>query len=173
MSNYGRLTVPIFLFWCESGRKKREENYIKMLFESSEGKVLSIKLLVKVRIITAKKSLLTKIVVALNEPLLRDTEAWYGYVVNPNFFYIRPISSEICCFHIYCILHTVTKAIQNEAPLWKHAVLGMEKDPADAGTFCTSPILVFNIPPCRKCPPSSGAVPSAVLMPKDSVKASK
>jgi hypothetical protein len=29
-------------------------------------------------------------------------------------------------------------------------VLGMGKDPVGAGTFCPSPMLVFNIPPCWK-----------------------
>ncbi len=46
--------------------------------------------------------------------------------------------------------YTVTKAIQNEALLWKTAVLGMEKAPLGAGTFSPSPILVFNNPPCKK-----------------------
>jgi hypothetical protein len=51
-----------------------------------------------------------------------------------------------------------------------------KKPPVDAGTFCSSPILVFDIPPCRKYlpgVPASGAGPSAVLMQECSVKASK
>ncbi len=48
-----------------------------------------------------------------------------------------------------------------------------KKPPVDAGTFCSSPILVFDIPPCRKYLPDSGAGPSAVLMQEYSVKASK
>ncbi len=50
--------------------------------------------------------------------------------------------------------YTVTKANQNEALLWKVAVLGMEKPPVGVGTFCPSPMLAFYIPPCRKCPPA-------------------
>jgi hypothetical protein len=38
---------------------------------------------------------------------------------------------------------TVTKANQNEALLWKVAVLEMEKPPAGAGTFCPLPLLAF------------------------------
>jgi hypothetical protein len=38
--------------------------------------------------------------------------------------------------------YTVTRATQNEALLWKVAVLGMKKPPVGAGTFCPSPILV-------------------------------
>jgi hypothetical protein len=49
------------------------------------------------------------------------------------------------------IKYTVTKANQNEALLWKIAVLGMKKPPVGPGTFFPSPILVFYIPPCRKC----------------------
>jgi hypothetical protein len=48
-----------------------------------------------------------------------------------------------------------------------------KKPPVDAGTFCSSPILVFDIPPCRKYLLASGAGPSAVLMQEYSVKASK
>jgi hypothetical protein len=48
-----------------------------------------------------------------------------------------------------------------------------KKPSVGAGTFCTSPILVFDIPPCRKCLPASGAGHSAVLMQENSVKASK
>jgi hypothetical protein len=43
----------------------------------------------------------------------------------------------------------------------------------DAGTFYSSPILVFYIPPCRKLLPGSGAVTYAVLMQENSVKVSK
>jgi hypothetical protein len=50
--------------------------------------------------------------------------------------------------------YTVTKANQNEALLWKVAVLGKEKPPVSAGTFFPSPTLVFYIPPCRKCLPA-------------------
>ena len=48
----------------------------------------------------------------------------------------------------------MTKANQNEALLWKVAVLGMVKPPVGAGTFCRSPMLVFYSPPCRKCLPA-------------------
>jgi hypothetical protein len=48
-----------------------------------------------------------------------------------------------------------------------------KKPPVDAGTFCSSPILVFDIPQCRKYLPASGAGPSAMLMQEYSVKASK
>jgi hypothetical protein len=48
-----------------------------------------------------------------------------------------------------------------------------KKPSVDAGTFCSSSILVFDIPPCQKYLPASGAGPSAVLMQEDSVKASK
>jgi hypothetical protein len=41
--------------------------------------------------------------------------------------------------------YTVTKANQNEALLWKIAVLGMEKPPVGAGTFCPLPFLQCNI----------------------------
>jgi hypothetical protein len=34
---------------------------------------------------------------------------------------------------------------QNEALLWKIAVLGMKKPPVGAGTFCLLPMLVFYI----------------------------
>jgi hypothetical protein len=51
--------------------------------------------------------------------------------------------------------YTVTKATQNEALLWKVAVLGMVKPPVGAGTFCPSPILAFYIPPCWKYLPVS------------------
>jgi hypothetical protein len=51
-------------------------------------------------------------------------------------------------------VYTVTKANQNEALLWKVAVLGKEKPPVGAGTFFPSPTLVFYIPPCRKCLPA-------------------
>jgi hypothetical protein len=70
-------------------------------------------------------------------------------------------------------LYTVTRSNQNEALLWKSAVMGVQKAPVDTGTFCSSPILVFYIPPFGKCLPSSGAVSSAVLRQVDSVKASK
>ena len=40
--------------------------------------------------------------------------------------------------------------VNNEAFLWKTAVLGREKPPVCAGTSCPWPILVFYIPPCRK-----------------------
>jgi hypothetical protein len=43
-----------------------------------------------------------------------------------------------------------------------------KKSPVGAGTFCPSPILAFYIPPCRKCLPASGPVPSAVLIQEDS-----
>jgi hypothetical protein len=49
----------------------------------------------------------------------------------------------------------------------------MQKAPVDAGTFCSSPILAFDIPPSRKYLYVLGAGPSAVLMQEDSVKASK
>ncbi len=55
---------------------------------------------------------------------------------------------------LYIVQYTVTKGTQNEALLWKIAVLGMGKDPVGAGTFCPSPILVFYIPPCWKCLPA-------------------
>jgi hypothetical protein len=48
-----------------------------------------------------------------------------------------------------------------------------KKPSVDAGTFCSSPLLVFYIPPRRKCLPGSGAGPSAVLMQDDVVKALK
>ncbi len=38
----------------------------------------------------------------------------------------------------------------NDALFWKIAVLGMERPPVGAGTSCSSPMLYFNIPPCRK-----------------------
>ncbi len=41
------------------------------------------------------------------------------------------------------IRYTVTKANQNETLFWKMAILGMEKPPVCAGTFCPSPIVVF------------------------------
>ena len=40
--------------------------------------------------------------------------------------------------------------VNNEAFLWKTAVLGREKPTVGAGTSCPWPILVFYIPPCRK-----------------------
>jgi len=58
----------------------------------------------------------------------------------PNFFIFVQYHSR----YAY-ILHTVTKATQNEAFPWKRAVIEMEKGPR-----CTSPILVFTIPPCGK-----------------------
>jgi len=51
--------------------------------------------------------------------------------------------------------------------------LECNEPPVDAGTFCSLSILVFYIPPFWKCLPGSGAVPPAVLMLEDSVKASK
>jgi hypothetical protein len=47
--------------------------------------------------------------------------------------------------------YTVTKANQNEALLWKTAVLEMKKPPVVAGTFCPSTMLVFYIPSSQKC----------------------
>jgi hypothetical protein len=47
----------------------------------------------------------------------------------------------------------VTKANENEALLWKIAVL-RKKSPVGARTFCPSPILVFYIPSCWKCLPA-------------------
>jgi hypothetical protein len=35
--------------------------------------------------------------------------------------------------------------------------IGMKKPPVGAGTFCPLYILLFSIPPCRKCLPVSGA----------------
>jgi hypothetical protein len=40
--------------------------------------------------------------------------------------------------------------VNNEAFLWKTAVLGREKPTVGAGISCPWPILVFYIPPCRK-----------------------
>jgi hypothetical protein len=98
------------------------------------------------------------------------------------------IYTEVGC-SIYCIIYrnllalrkrrryhfpyTVTKATQNEATLWKIAVLGREKPHVGAGTYFPSPILAFYIPPCRKSILASEAGPSAVLMQEDSVKTSK
>jgi hypothetical protein len=48
-----------------------------------------------------------------------------------------------------------------------------KKPSVDAGTFCSSSILVFDIPPCQKYLPASGAGPSPLLMQVDSLKASK
>jgi hypothetical protein len=48
-----------------------------------------------------------------------------------------------------------------------------KKPPVDAGTFYSSPILVFFIPTCRKHLPGSGAVTYVVLMQENSVKYSK
>ncbi len=73
----------------------------------------------------------------------------------------------------YHFQYTVTKATQNEALLWKIAVLGREKLPVGTGAFFPFPILAFYIPPCRKSTLASEAGPSAVLMQEDSVKASK
>jgi hypothetical protein len=42
---------------------------------------------------------------------------------------------------LQCI-HTVTRATQNEALLWKITVLGMKKPPVGAGTFYPLPILL-------------------------------
>jgi hypothetical protein len=47
-----------------------------------------------------------------------------------------------------------------------------KKTPVGAATFCPSPLLVFYIPPCRKCLSASGAGPSAVLIQEDSAKTS-
>jgi hypothetical protein len=47
--------------------------------------------------------------------------------------------------------YTVTKDSQNEALVWKIAVLGKKKPPVGAETFCPSPMQEFYIPPCRKC----------------------
>jgi hypothetical protein len=48
------------------------------------------------------------------------------------------------------------KANQYEALLWKIAVLGTKNPPVSAGIFSPSPmlVLVFYIPPCRKCLPA-------------------
>jgi hypothetical protein len=47
--------------------------------------------------------------------------------------------------------HTVTRAAQNEALLWKIAVLGMKKAPCWCRNILRpSPILLFYIPPCCK-----------------------
>jgi hypothetical protein len=45
-----------------------------------------------------------------------------------------------------------------------------KKPPVGAATFCPSPILVFDIPPCRKCLPVSEAGHFAVLMQENFVK---
>jgi hypothetical protein len=50
------------------------------------------------------------------------------------------------------------KANQNEALLWKIAVLGMKKPPVGAGNVFPSPMLVFYIPSCRKCLPHLGSL---------------
>ncbi len=74
----------------------------------------------------------------------------------------------------YHFQYTVTKATQNEALLWKIAVLGREKVSFWCRNFLSlslSGILWFYILPCRKSLPASG--PSAVLLQEDSVKASK
>jgi hypothetical protein len=42
------------------------------------------------------------------------------------------------------------KANQNEALLWKIAVLRMKEPPVGTGTFCPSPMLVFYISQCGK-----------------------
>ncbi len=69
---------------------------------------------------------------------------------------------------------TVTRTTQNEALPWKIADLGIEEAHLfSAGIFCPLPVLVFDIPPGRKCLPASGAGHSAVLMQEDSVKTSK
>jgi hypothetical protein len=39
---------------------------------------------------------------------------------------------------VQAAIHTVTKANQNKALLWKMAVLGMEKSPVGTRTFCSS-----------------------------------
>jgi len=44
-----------------------------------------------------------------------------------------------------------------------------KKTPVGAGTFCPPPILVFYIPPCRKCLPASEAGPFIVLIQENSV----
>jgi hypothetical protein len=74
---------------------------------------------------------------------------------------------------LFLKLHTVTRALQNEALLWKIQAWECKKPPVDSGTFCNLSILVFYIPPFWKCLPGSGAVPPAVLMQEDSVKAAK
>ena len=55
---------------------------------------------------------------------------------------------------------TVTKANQDEALLWKVAVLGMEKPPVSAGTFCPLPMLAFYIPPSGQ----GSGIPRKVLL---------
>jgi hypothetical protein len=64
-------------------------------------------------------------------------------------------SCPISLDHDYLVWENTN--VNNEAFLWKIAVLGMEKPPIGAGTFCPSPVLVLYIPPCRKCFPASGA----------------
>jgi hypothetical protein len=51
-------------------------------------------------------------------------------------------------------LYTVGKANQNEALLWKIAVLGMKNTPVGDGNVFPSPMLAFYIPSCRKCLPA-------------------
>ncbi len=41
-----------------------------------------------------------------------------------------------------CYMYSVTRATQNEALLWKIAILEMEKPSVGAGTFCPLPILL-------------------------------
>jgi hypothetical protein len=65
----------------------------------------------------------------------------------------QPVSNYSEHLHVKQRQYTVTKANQNEALLWKVAVLGKEKPPVGAGTFFPSPTLVFYNPPCRKCLP--------------------
>jgi hypothetical protein len=40
-------------------------------------------------------------------------------------------------------------------PFGKLQIWEKKKPSVGAGTFCTSPILVFDVPPCRKCLPAS------------------
>jgi hypothetical protein len=59
-------------------------------------------------------------------------------------------SSSLLCpsssilFYTLPVKCIVTKANQMEAFLWKIALLGMEKAPVGAGTFCPSPMLLLS-----------------------------
>jgi hypothetical protein len=45
-------------------------------------------------------------------------------------------------------MYSVTRATQNEALLWKIAILKMKNPPVGAGIFCPLPILFIYISPC-------------------------
>jgi hypothetical protein len=49
------------------------------------------------------------------------------------------------------LLQKLIKMKLSPLPLWKIAVLRMKKLPVVAEIFFPSTMLIFNIPPCRKC----------------------